>query len=785
MILFFLFSSLNYGIHHYIILPGFKSLETREAIKDVERCIRAIKNEIEQIDLLCHDWAAWDDIYKFMVSPSADFIRSNLNMDTMLNNRLDLTCLIGITGEPIFCEKWDLAKGENTTLPGLPPNLFSRIKYFSNFPPTGGDLSKIKVSGFYNGGQELMMLSARPVITSDNLGPVRGIIVLGRSLDAVVVARLQQQVEVVFSIISLEDPNLTMEERKLSSGLIPEIIHIVEQNHTQTLRGYSLLPDMGGGPGFLIRAELPRHILKKGRTTFAYSLAMISVLGLLMVFLVLVLVKKIIVSPITAVTNHALEVSKSGDLSARIHLSQTDEIGILGREMNRMVEHMEIQAGELAGVNKELKIDIEKRKFAEKELKESESRFRGLHQASFGGIAIHDQGRIIDWNQALSAMAGYASCELIGMDGFKLIAPPWRKTVRSNIKEGYEQPYDVEGMRKDGSFYPLEIQGKTIPYKGKMVRVTEFRDISSRKKMEVELTHALDELKIIIESSQVGIMVLKGDRILYKGNQRLADILGYDSPASMVGLSMSEIHTSQEDFVRFGKKYVNRLVHGEQIQVEYQLKRRDKTPVWCTLSGKAIDPSIPPDLSKGVLWMLDDITGKKKYQEKLKEMATRDFLTGLFNRRHFMTLGEIELKRQIRYPHCGLTLIMLDIDYFKKINDVHGHDMGDEVLKHFTRIGQKCLRDVDIFARIGGEEFVILLPSTDLKGSYAIAERFRQAIEKSCVNSDKGKILFTVSLGLCTWTRDIKEIGTMLTHADFALYAAKQNGRNRVECYNK
>ena len=509
-------------------------------------------------------------------------------------------CLIGITGKPIFCEKWDLAKGEKILLPGLPPNLFSRIKNLSTFPPTGGDLSRIKISGFYKEGRELLMLSARPVITSDNQGPVRGTIVLGRSLDAGVVAQLQKQVEVVFSVISLEDPDLTEEERELSSGLIPEIIHIVEQNHTQTLRGYSLLPDMGGGLGFLIRAELPRHILEKGRTTFAYSLAMISVLGLLMVILVLVLLKKIIVSPITAVTKHAL-----------------------------------------------------------------------------------------------------------------------------------------------------------------------------------------DELKTIIESSQVGIMVLKGDRILYKGNQRLADILGYDSPESMMGLSMSQIHISQESFIRFGEKYFNCLVHGEQIQVEYQLQRRDKTPVWCTLSGKAIDPCIPPDLSKGVLWMLDDITEKKEYQEKLKEMATRDFLTGLFNRRYFMTLGEIELKRQMRYPHCGLTLIMLDIDHFKKINDDHGHDIGDLVLQHFTRIGQKHLRDVDIFARIGGEEFVILLPSTDLEGSYATAERLRQAIEKSFVNTDKGKIMVTVSLGLSTWTRDIKEIRTMLTHADHALYAAKHNGRNRVECYTK
>jgi diguanylate cyclase (GGDEF)-like protein/PAS domain S-box-containing protein len=785
IIIFPVFASLNYGIHHFIILPGFKSLETREAKKDIDRCIRAIKKETEQIDTLCHDWSAWDDLYEFMISPSTDFIRKNLNMETMLNSRLNLVCITGIQGKTVFCEKWNLAKKQKTVLAVLPKHLLSRIKDLTAQFQDRGDLSGVRISGIYNHGKEVMMLSVRPVVTSDNQGPIRGMLVLGRSLDQAFVEELKKQVEVDFSIMPMADKDLTSQESKIPVRLMSETIQLVEQPRTKSLTGYYLLPDIGGEQGFLIRARLPRYILEKGRATFSYSLVMISVLGLFMAFLVVLLVKKIIVAPITAVTDYALEVAKSGDLSCRIHLPQADEIGILGREMNRMVEQMEIQTRALARANQALRVDIEKRKSAEKKLRESEKRFQVLHEASFGGIAIHDQGSILDVNQALSTITGYDPRELIGMDGFKLIAPPWREAVQSKIKTGYEHPYDLEGLRKDGSVFPLEIQGKSIPFHGKMVRVTEFRDISSRKKIEEQLTHALEELKSIIENSQVGIMVLKGGRIFHKGNQRLADILGYETPEAMVGLSMEELHLSEDSFSRFGEKYFNRLVHGEQIQVEYQLKRRDKTPVWCTLSGKAIDPSLPPDLSKGVIWVLDDITEKMKYQEKLKKMAATDFLTGLCNRRHFMKLGGIELKRQMRYPHCGLSLIMLDIDHFKKINDLHGHDMGDLILQHFTRIGQKCLRDVDIFARIGGEEFVILLPSTDLEGSMATAERFRQAVETSPFDSSKGLIPLTVSLGVSHWAKDIKEIGTLLKHADQALYAAKQNGRNRVECHTR
>ena len=144
--------------------------------------------------------------------------------------------------------------------------------------------------------------------------------------------------------------------------------------------------------------------------------------------------------------------------------------------------------------------DITERKQADELLRESEARFRALHNASFGGIVLHEQGIILDCNQGFSDQSGYTFDELIGMDGLKLIAPEWRELVRQNIRHAQDQPYDVEGLRKDGTRYPLTIRGKTTPYKGRTVRVTEFRDISERKRAEEALRREQLFSKSVIES---------------------------------------------------------------------------------------------------------------------------------------------------------------------------------------------------------------------------------------------------------------------------------------------
>lgn len=171
----------------------------------------------------------------------------------------------------------------------------------------------------------------------------------------------------------------------------------------------------------------------------------------------------------------------------------------------------------------------------------------------------------------------------------------------------------------------------------------------------------------------------------------------------------------------------------------------------------------------------------EKKQQELSYLATHDTLTGLRNRRAFLQDAEHELSRALRYP-SETGVLVADLDYFKRVNDLYGHPAGDTVLRHFAQLLKGQLRESDIAARLGGEEFIVLLPGTGAAGTTVVAEKIRQAVEATPAMHAGQSIGVTVSIGAsglpaahraCT-------IETLYAQADQALYAAKAGGRNRV-----
>ena len=180
---------------------------------------------------------------------------------------------------------------------------------------------------------------------------------------------------------------------------------------------------------------------------------------------------------------------------------------------------------------------------------------------------------------------------------------------------------------------------------------------------------------------------------------------------------------------------------------------------------------------------VQDITERKRLEAELRTLAITDSLTDVLNRRYFLQLVDHEVERSKRYDK-PLSILMLDIDHFKLINDTHGHDAGDRVLLALTGLVRSLLRRADIFGRLGGEEFAILLPETDTLGAIQMAERLRRALTDLDVSAESGPISVTVSIGVARLDKDVTSVDTLLKNADRALYAAKRKGRNRVETFD-
>ncbi|MDX1808405.1 MAG: diguanylate cyclase [Sulfurospirillaceae bacterium] len=326
-------------------------------------------------------------------------------------------------------------------------------------------------------------------------------------------------------------------------------------------------------------------------------------------------------------------------------------------------------------------------------------------------------------------------------------------------------------------------------YNEKIIKEKERVILEQTKTSNKKLKAREYELSQLFDNALVGLMYITGERKLIKGNQHLADIFGYDSPKDMIGISMRQLHLTQKRFENFGQKIFESLREREVFNLEYKLRKKDGTPTWCELSGKALDENIPADLSKGVLWTVEEINKRKELEAKVKErtreikeknfllneLVTKDYLTGLYNRSKIDEVLKIELKHSERYSTV-FGVIMMDIDFFKSVNDKHGHQVGDKILCEFANILKNNSRDTDVIGRWGGEEFLMIVKNITKENLLNLTEKLRKTIESYVFPVIIHK---TASFGMTIFRSDDKA-HEMVARADEALYQAKSSGRNCI-----
>ncbi len=297
-----------------------------------------------------------------------------------------------------------------------------------------------------------------------------------------------------------------------------------------------------------------------------------------------------------------------------------------------------------------------------------------------------------------------------------------------------------------------------------------------------ERTAALEasqkQFKLLLEHSPISIAVVDHTYHLSFLNHRLTQTFGWSreevsSPGQFAPLVIEEPENREQLFMDWADSLLGRFGH-QFGPVEQAIICKDGAVRTAEITATGIGDKI--------LILMNDISERKRAEARLEELAIRDELTGMFNRRHFMAQLGLEFDRSRRYNH-PLSLLLFDVDYFKQVNDIHGHPAGDKVLATLARVTWATFRGIDSIFRIGGEEFAVILPETPLDDAVTAARRLQNAVAEKVFNIGENSLSITVSIGIAMVSGKGTVLDDFLKHVDEALYLAKNRGRNRIETY--
>ncbi len=416
---------------------------------------------------------------------------------------------------------------------------------------------------------------------------------------------------------------------------------------------------------------------------------------------------------------------------------------------------------------------------------------KNVFNKSSDGMLIIKNGKFIECNESALKMLGYEDKEMFLNKHPAEISPEFQQDKRSSYDKAEENTkYAIENgsnifewihLKTNGEEFWVEVVLTNISTEFNPLFLVVWKEIGDKKQLEAESSYQQMLLTAVLNSS--------ADLIFYKGyTNGIGKYIGCNAAyEKFVGKTKEEI-VGKSDIELFGKD-----VHEHFVKTDFDIMQGKTDGVhekWVTYpNGDKIllqtKKSVLVDENKniiGIMGIARDITTAFDNKIELNEhkfLANTDPLTGIANRRSFFNISEQFLKTFSR-TKSPISLMMIDIDHFKKINDAYGHTVGDDILKYVVNQIKNRLRKSDTFARYGGEEFIILLPNTDEVTAISIAEEIRFIFSNGVYNDEKISIPVKVSIGVgaCKGEPSMREF---IKRVDSGLYKAKTNGRNRVE----
>jgi diguanylate cyclase (GGDEF)-like protein/PAS domain S-box-containing protein len=430
------------------------------------------------------------------------------------------------------------------------------------------------------------------------------------------------------------------------------------------------------------------------------------------------------------------------------------------------------------------------------------------------GIAFVRRRAIQRCNRVLEEMVGAGPGELVGQSSAVLFAShaEWQEAVQlaySSTAPG--ETHDSEWLfkRRDGSTFRCRTRGRRTDLgEAEQEWIWSFEDVTAERDADLRVQRALAEQELILDNATVGIAFLRS-RVYQRCNPRFEEMFGY-GPGELIGCGSEVLYASREDWEKDSGWY-DGMQSGQAVSVERQYRRRDGSLLWCKVVGKAIDPARPQE---GSIWIFDDVTAEHEARESLeksvaertaelqaanqrleievgerkmaeqraKHLADHDPLTGLPNRR--LLEDRLTQALALSYRNRKQTAVMfVDLDRFKTINDSLGHAVGDLLLREVALRLVNQLRIGDTICRIGGDEFVVVLP--EIKRASDAAQVAQKVIEELSrpIPADERELTVTPSIGIAVFPDDGRDAETLIRNSDAAMYHAKQMGRANYQFF--
>ncbi len=447
-----------------IMMSGFLQVEQQDTIKNVNRAVNALSDDLSALNGFVGDWASWDETYSFIEDANMDYVDRNIPNTTFSDIRVNLMLYINSSGVIVFGRSFDL---ENGTILPVTESLQEHLTVGSMLLNHTDRYGAVK--GIVLLPEGPMIVVSRPILDTERKAPIRGSTIWGRYLNAAEIERLAEITDLSLTVRVYSDSTLPADFRAGRDSISGDKPILVQPLGEQSIAGYTILRDIYGKPALLLRAEMPRAIYNQGRAGERYLFISLIVIGLIFGGVITLLLEKSVLSRLAHLNADVSRIGVSREISGRVAVKGRDELSNLSGAINRMLDALE---------------------HSQTALQESESKYRTLVDDSQDGVFIIQDAKIEFANVAFARIAGYTINEVLGKDFSEFVAPEDVEMVmdryyRRVAGEDVPREYEFHVLHKDGKSRAfVNMNAGVITYRRRVASMGTLKDITGRKRAE-------------------------------------------------------------------------------------------------------------------------------------------------------------------------------------------------------------------------------------------------------------------------------------------------------------